>query len=98
MDQQRHAINQHLSVIDRAIATTRTVGAEFGISQTLLSGRLEFNDEYSKTLIAGSDKLVLADLNEEGANTLALQVRYQLGMQALTFLSQSQQSILKMFR
>ncbi len=40
----------------------------------------------------------LADLNEEGANLLALQTRQQLGIQSLAFAGQSEQSILGLFR
>jgi hypothetical protein len=43
-------------------------------------------------------KLRLADLNEEGANLLALQTRQQLGIQSLAFAGQSEQSILGLFR
>ena len=45
----------------------------------------------------GAD-LMLADLNEEGANLLALQTRQQLGIQSLAFAGQSEQSILGLFR
>ena len=38
-----------------------------------------------------------ADLNEEGANLLALQTRQQLGVTALSLASQSQQSVLRLF-
>jgi len=37
-------------------------------------------------------------LNKEGANTLALQTRQQLGIQSLAFAGQSEQSILGLFR
>jgi flagellin-like hook-associated protein FlgL len=40
----------------------------------------------------------LADLNEEGANLLALQTRQQIGIQALSFAGQSEQAILSLLR
>jgi len=43
-------------------------------------------------------KLNLADLSEEGANLVALQTRQQLGINALSFAGQSEQSILSLFR
>ncbi len=46
----------------------------------------------------GAGKLTLSDLNEEGANLLALQTRQQLGIQALAFAGQSEQAILGLFR
>jgi flagellin-like hook-associated protein FlgL len=41
--------------------------------------------------------LTLADLNEEGANLLALQTRQQLGINSLALASQSERSILALF-
>lgn len=64
----------------------------------LLQTRLEFTETYVNTLQAGGDKLTLADLNEEGANLLALQTRQQLGIQALSFAGQAEQGILGLFR
>jgi flagellin-like hook-associated protein FlgL len=39
----------------------------------------------------------LADINEEGANLLALQTRQQLGIQALSLASRSDQAVLQLF-
>jgi flagellin len=44
----------------------------------------------------GADKLLLADLNEEGANLLALQTAQQLGTQSLTIASQANQAVLQL--
>ena len=44
-----------------------------------------------------SDKLVLADNNEEGAKLLALQTQQQLGITSLSLASQAQQSVLSLF-
>ena len=55
--------------------------------------------DFAKNLIAmlqtGSDNLVLADTNEEGANLLALQTRQQLSTTALSLSAQADQAILK---
>ncbi|MCZ6608227.1 MAG: flagellin-like protein, partial [Alphaproteobacteria bacterium] len=64
----------------------------------LLQTRLEFTENYVNTLRRGADKLTLADLNEEGANRLAVQTRRQLGVQALAFAGQAEQGILALFR
>ncbi|MGB3215653.1 MAG: flagellin, partial [Alphaproteobacteria bacterium] len=45
----------------------------------------------------GSDKLTVADQNEEGANLLALQTRQTLGVTSLALASQSQQAVLRLF-
>ena len=52
----------------------------------------------SGELQGGGDKLVLADITEEGANLVALQTRQQLGISALSFAGNSEQSILSLFR
>ena len=58
--------------------------------------REEFSNNMINTLNSGSDKLVLADLNEEGANLLALQTSNQLATQALTLASQQSQQVLQL--
>jgi flagellin-like hook-associated protein FlgL len=48
-------------------------------------------------LQTGADNLVLADVNEEGANMLALQTRQQLSSTALSLSSQADQAVLRLF-
>ena len=60
--------------------------------------RLDFTAKYVNVLDDGSGKLTLADITEEGANLVALQTRQQLGINALAFAGQSEQSILALFR
>jgi flagellin len=68
------------------------------LSQNLatITIREEFSNGMINTLIEGSDKLVLADLNEEGANLLALQTSNQLATQSLTLASQQSQQVLQL--
>ena len=63
-----------------------------------LNTRLEFTEDYVNTLTIGSDKMVLADINVEGANLLALQTRQQLGIQSLSLAAQAEASILRLFQ
>jgi flagellin-like hook-associated protein FlgL len=84
--------------IDAAIDTIRSAAGHFVSSMNLLSTRLDFSTNYAGTLSAGAGKLTLADLNDESANLLALQSRSQLGVQALTFATQSEQAILKIMK
>ena len=49
------------------------------------------------TLQIGADNLTLADLNEEGANMLALQTQQQLSTSALSLASQANQAVLRLF-
>ena len=91
-------INTLVNDLETALTTLRTKAQTLGSNVALLQTRLEFTANYVNTLQTGADKLTLADLNEEGANLLALQTRQQLGIQALAFAGQAEQSILLLFR
>jgi hypothetical protein len=84
--------------IETAIETIRSAAGHFVSNVTLLSTRMDFNQAYAGTLSAGAGKLTLADLNEEGANMLAMQSRTQLSAQALTFTSKAEQDILQIMK
>jgi flagellin-like hook-associated protein FlgL len=60
----------------------------------IVSLRQDFTSNLINTLEEGADKLTLADLNEEGANLLALQTSQSLGLQSLALASQANQSVL----
>lgn len=62
----------------------------------IITNREEFTNDMINTLEEGGDKLVLADLNEEAANLLALQTANQLGTQALSLANQQSQSVLQL--
>jgi len=79
---------------DLAISRVRSQAAKLGTNVAILETRLNFTSSYVNTLETGSDKLTLADLNEEGANLVALQTRQQLGIQSLSIAGQQQQAIL----
>jgi len=91
-------INALVNSLDAALTTLRTKSQTLGSNVALLQTRLEFTSNYVNTLQQGADKLTLADLNAEGANLLALQTRQQLGISALSFAGQAEQSILALFR
>jgi len=91
-------INSLVTDLETALKTLRTKSKTLGSNVALLQTRLEFTENYVNTLQTGADKLTLADLNEEGANLLALQTRQQLGIQALAFAGQAEQGILALFR
>jgi len=84
--------------LDAALTTLRARTQTLGSNVALLQTRLDFTSEYVNTLETGAGKLTLADLNEEGANLLALQTRQQLGISALAFAGQAEQGILGLFR
>jgi len=84
--------------IDTAISRLRATTAELGSNVAILQTRLDFTENYVNELEVGSDKLTLADLNEEGANLVALQTRQQLGIQSLAISGQQQQAILALLQ
>jgi len=50
------------------------------------------------TITTGISQLVDADMNQESTRLQALQVKQQLGVQALSIANQSSQNILSLFR
>lgn len=91
------AANTAINSLDKTIQNLRAKAATIASNVSILQVRLDFTETYVNVLQEGADKLTLADLNEEGANLLALQTRQQLGIQSLAFAGQAEQSILGLF-
>jgi flagellin-like hook-associated protein FlgL len=87
-----------VDTLDGAITTIRTNAATLGSNVSLMNARLEFTTDYVGTLTGGSDRLTLADLNEEGAALVALRTRQQLAVQALAFAGQAEETVLQLFK
>ena len=83
--------------MDNALTTLRTQSSSLASNLTTITTRQTFTDSMINTLQVGSDNLTLADMNQEGANMLALQTRQSLGTTALSLSSQAAQSVLKLF-
>ena len=90
-------VDAALTALDTAVSTLRGHAQSLGSRIALLQTRLDFTDNYVNNLEEGAGKLTLADINEEGANLVALQTRQQLGVSALAFAGQSEQSVLQLF-
>jgi flagellin-like hook-associated protein FlgL len=90
-------INAGIARLTESIKIIRAQAATFGANNTVATVRESFTKEAVKLMKMGADNLVVADLNEEGANLLALQTRQQLSTQALSLASQSDQAILRLF-
>ena len=95
---QTSAITAALVEIDLALADLRSNAQTLGSNIALLQTRLDFNQSYVDVLETGAAKLTLADISEEGANLVSLQTRQQLGISALAFAGQSEQSVLQLFQ
>lgn len=90
-------IDIHIAAVDAAITTVRSTMSKLGGNLALLQVRSQFNENMATVATEGAAKLTNADLNEEGANMVALQTRAQLGLQALSFGGQSDKAVLELF-
>ncbi len=90
-------ITASIGEITTAVETLRSFATELGNNFTIIETRQNFTEAMIDVLETGSDKLVLADMNEESANYLALQTRQQLAINSLSLASQSAQSVLSLF-
>ncbi len=87
-----------ISRLDRAITQIQNLGSQLGVNVSILQTRADFTTNYANDLKTGSDKLTLADLNEEGANLVSLNTRQSLSIQALSVAGQNQQAVLQLLR
>jgi flagellin len=69
-----------------------------GADSNYLDATISFNSTKIDSLNAGLGSLIDADLSKESANLQALQIREQLGTQALSLANQSPQSLLSLFK
>ncbi|GJL84358.1 MAG: hypothetical protein DHS20C02_01330 [Micavibrio sp.] len=84
-----------LSKVRNAIDIVRNYGSKLSTDLSIIDNRQTFVRNTINTLTSGADDLTVADLNEEGANLLAVQTRQALGFTALSLAAQSQASILE---
>ncbi|HVJ52614.1 MAG TPA: flagellin [Aliidongia sp.] len=84
--------------ISNAISQLRAITSALGTNVSILQSRSNFSSSYSNSLSTGAGALTLADLNSEAANSQALQLRQQFGVQALVSANQQNQSVLTLLR
>ena len=80
-----------LTNVNSALAQLSAGAAKFSIQAT-------FTQKLSDTLTAGIGNLVDANMAEESASLQSLQVKQQLGIQALSIANQAPQSVLSLFK
>jgi flagellin len=90
-------IDADLSNLDDALSGLRQKSSTLAGNLSIITVRQDFSTNMINTLTQGSDKLTLADANEEGANMLMLQTRQSLSTTALSLSAQAAQSVLKLF-
>jgi flagellin len=87
-----------ISGVDAAITSMTDAGSRLGAVKTRINLQKDFAETLMSAIDTGIGALVDADMNEESTRLQALQVRSQLGVQALGLANQSAQSILSLFR
>src|SRR6201986_47471 len=83
-------LQQSLTNVDIALAVLSSGAAKFSIEAT-------FSQKLSDTLTTGIGQLVDANMAQESAQLQSLQVKQQLGVQALSIANQAPQTILSLF-
>jgi len=91
-------VDSSLEQVRIATNELRSFSSSLANDQTVIQTRQDYTKQAINTLQEGSDKLTIADPNEEGATMLALQTRQQLAVSALSLASQAQQSVLSLLR
>lgn len=84
--------------VDDAISSMTAAATNLGAVKTRIDLQKDFAASLMDAIDTGIGQLVDADMNEESTRLQALQVRQQLGIQALSLANQSSQSILQLFR
>jgi len=84
--------------IANAIDNLNAVLTKLGSGSTSLEQSRSFTGKLADVIEVGIGNLVDADLAKESANLQALQVKQQLGIQALSIANQSPQSVLSLFQ
>jgi flagellin len=84
-------IQTSLTAVNSALAKLSSGAAKFSIQAT-------FAQKLSDTLTTGIGNLVDANMAQESAKLQSLQVKQQLGVQALSIANQAPQTILSLFR
>lgn len=92
----RNSLRTVISQIELFDDQLRVESSKLANQLNVITLREEFTKNIINEFETGADKLTIADLNEEGANLLALQTSQQLGVSSLSLASQARQSILRL--
>ncbi|GGB74398.1 flagellin [Blastomonas aquatica] len=87
-----------LTEIETVATAVTTTLSTLGSASRKIEGQLAFNGKLSDVIESGIGNLVDADLAKESAKLQALQVKQQLGVQALSIANQAPQTITSLFR
>jgi flagellin len=91
-------LEEIIGVVDTAISAMTDAATVLGAAKSRVGIQQDFVKSLMDAVMRGVGQLVDADMNEESTKLQALQVKQQLGVQALSIANQSSQSILSLFR
>jgi flagellin len=91
-------LNGYIKGVDTAFQEMTKAATGLGANQQRISLQSDFVSALSDAITSGISQLVDADMNQESTKLQALQVKQQLGIQALSIANQSSQNILSLFR
>jgi flagellin len=87
-----------LNTLNAASDTLRAESSALGSNLSIVQIRQDFNKNLVNVLQTGASNLILADPNEEAANSQALSTRQSIAVSALALANQSQASVLQLLR
>jgi flagellin-like hook-associated protein FlgL len=90
-------INAAETNLTSATTAFQNLSKTLASQSTYIQTRIDFTAQLANNFKSGAENLVAADMNEEGANLLSLNVQQQLGTTALSLSSQAAQAILRLF-
>jgi flagellin len=91
-------LDSYIKGADAGIASLTSAGASFGAAKSRVTMQESFVKSLTDAINSGISSLVDADMNAESSKLQALQVKQQLGVQALSIANSSNQMILKLFQ
>ncbi len=90
-------INSAVSQLSTALTSLTNMANSFSTADTVLSVRKDFTNSMVGFLNTASDNLTANNPNEDGAALLALQTRQQIAASALTFTTNADANVLRLF-
>ena len=91
-------LTNYIKGVDNALKLMTTSASDLGAAKSRVSMQADFVSDLMDAIDRGVGTLVDADMNEESTRLQALQVKQQLGIQALSIANGSSQSILRLFQ
>jgi flagellin len=91
-------LEEMIDGVDQALEKMTDAATVLGAAKSRISLQKDFVSKLMQSIDTGIGQLVDAEMNEESTRLQALQVRQQLGVQALGIANQSAQQILRLFQ